>query len=122
MALRFYGNSSLGYDNTGLIADDSATRISLVFNPSETTGLMLHSSAGGDGQLALSLENGSVVFETEVGGVEGVEHVSTEPGVIQKDTWYQLYATRYHMVVTWGVMINSHPRPQRGRDQSAISV
>lgn len=96
MALRFYGNSSLGYD-TILSPTDSATRISLVFNPSETTGLMLYSSAGGEGQhsLSLQLDSGSIGFSTEVGGAEGVETVATATGVIQEDTWYQLFATRY---------------------------
>lgn len=97
MALRFHGNSSLGYNNAGLTPSDPATRISMVFNPSETTGLMLHSSpGGGDGQhsLTLSLQNGSLALATRLGEAEEVELVSTATGAIQKDTWYQLFATR----------------------------
>ena len=57
---------------------------------------MLHSLTGSDEQssLTLSLQNGSLAFATEVGGAEGVELVSTATGVIQEDTWYQLFATR----------------------------
>ena len=97
VALRFYGNSSLGYNSAITTPPDSATRISLVFNPSETTGLMLHSSAGGEGRhsLSLSLNNGSVALTTDMGGADGVEHVATASGVIREDTWYQLFATRY---------------------------
>ena len=97
VALRFHGNSSLGYNNVGLTPSDPATRISMVFNPSETTGLMLHSSSGGDGQhsLTLSLQNGSLAFATELGGTKEVELVSTATRVIREGTWYQLFATKY---------------------------
>jgi hypothetical protein len=96
VALRFHGNSSLGYNNVGLTPSDPATRISMVFNPSETTGLMLHSSSGGDGQhsLTLSLQNGSLAFATELGGAKEVELVSTATRVIREGTWYQLFATK----------------------------
>ena len=97
MALHFHGNSSLGYNNVGLTPSEPATHISMVFNPSETTGLMLHSSPGGDGQysVTLRLQNGSLAFATKLGGAEEVELVSTATGVIHEDTWYQLFATRY---------------------------
>ena len=105
VALRFYGNSSLGYDAV-TTASDSATRISLVFNPSQTTGLMLYSSAGGVGQQSLSLQlsDGSVGFSTEVGGDKGVEHVVTATSAVQEDTWYQLFATRYIYMYMYNTM------------------
>lgn len=93
VALRFYGNSSLGYNYSILTPTDSVMSISMVFNPSETTGLMLDSSAGGENRdsMTLQLTNGSVSFTTKVGG----EELATTTGVIQQDTWYQLFATRY---------------------------
>lgn len=92
VALRFYGNSSLGY-NSILTPTDSVTSISMVFNPSETTGLMLNSSAGGENResLSLQLNDGSISFTTEVGGAD---FIATATGVIEQDTWYQLFATR----------------------------
>ena len=68
----------------------------MVFNPSETTGLMLHSPAGEEGRhaLSLSLQNGSVAFAAKVGGAGVTEVVSTATGVIRGDTWYHLFATR----------------------------
>lgn len=98
MALRFHGNTSYAYNNTGLTSSTSATHISLVFNPSETTGLMLHSTTDDENQqtFSIQLENGSVSFTTEMGGVERVvEQVATPTGMIQENTWYQLFATRY---------------------------
>lgn len=93
VALRFYGNSSLGY-NSILTPTDSITSISMVFNPSESTGLMLNSSAGGENQesMSLQLNDGTISFITEVGGED---FIATATGVIQQDTWYQLFATRY---------------------------
>lgn len=68
-----------------------------MFNPSHTTGLMLYSSAENEEQqsVSLHLNNGSVYFGSDVGGADGAEFVSTPPGVVQDDMWYQLYATRW---------------------------
>ena len=72
---------------------------------------MLHSSPGGEGQesITLRLDNGSVALETEVDGDEGVEHISTATGLIQTDTWYQLFATRYRDNCHWKFIHLSPP-------------
>lgn len=72
----------------------------MVFNPSETTGVMLNSSAGGENgeSLALQLDDGSISFVTEVGGED---FIATATGVIEQDTWYQLFATRYRLYLVW---------------------
>ena len=97
VALRFYGNSSLGYKSP-ITPSDTATRMSLVFNPSNTTGLMLHSTPNGEGQGSLSvyLKDGSVgLGSIQLHGNESQENnVNTSTGVVQEDTWYQLFATQ----------------------------
>ena len=89
MALRFYGNSSSGYRVPAHATDDS-TSISLVFQPSDvTSGVMLHTGEAGGESLALRLSNGSVQFEYDNGRL-----LSSPSGSVQRDRWYQLYATR----------------------------
>ena len=90
MALRFYGNSSLGY-RVPVQATDDSTTISLIFQPSDaSSGVMLHTTSEGGGEsLGLRLSNGSVQFEFYDGRL-----LSSPSGLVQQDLWYQLYATR----------------------------
>ena len=48
------------------------------------------------------------------GGVNGVEHIATATGIIQENTWYQLFATRYIQFVSliiyqsWNQNLNAY--------------
>ena len=73
-------------------ATDDSVSISLVFQPSDVaSGVMLHTSPVGGGALGLQLFNGSVQFDYDLVGGGSVNSPS---GLIQEDSWYQLYATR----------------------------
>lgn len=93
VALRFYGNATLGYELPGSspLTGDSAL-LSLYFRPSDvTTGLMLHSEETGGRGLGVGLNNASVVFQFDMGMGPTV---LSSPAVIQQEQWYQIYATR----------------------------
>ena len=90
LALQFYGNSSYSYPVAN-VSGLSFQSVSMILNPNNVvSGDLLLSTQGivGESEAVLWLSNGSVLMNV------GPDTISVGSGTIQRNQWYQLYATR----------------------------